>query len=107
MPDRSADVGLIADVGPVTYGSALTFLGAEFADDINAVRLGSALVASARVSVVGRSGTTLALTAENVSDRTYLSSENRLGPPSMYALTLSVPITGRARQRKAAELDCQ
>jgi len=96
VPDREATAALDTQGGYARFGVEATFLGAAFADDLNTQPLGSALLLGARVSAPLRSGATLTLAAENLTNRQYLSSQDRLGPPSSVSLRLAVPLGMRA-----------
>jgi len=102
VPNRSFDVGVDARAGRVGVGTDLAFLGLAYADDLNTEPLGATLLAGFRVSAPVGGGATLALTGTNLTNRRYLTSENRLGPPSTYTLDLRVPLGPRAPAEAAA-----
>jgi outer membrane receptor protein involved in Fe transport len=95
VPDREATLGIDAQGGVARYGLDAAFLGAAYADDLNTQPLGSALLLGAHVSAPLASGATLTLDAENLTNRVYLSSVDRLGPPAAVSLRLAVPIGAR------------
>jgi outer membrane receptor protein involved in Fe transport len=95
VPDREATAAIDTQGGSVRLGIEANFVGAAFADDLNTQPLGSALLLGARVSAPLRSGATLTLAAENLTNRQYLSSQDRLGPPSSVSLRLAVPLGSR------------
>jgi len=96
VPDREATLGIDAQGGAARYGLDASFLGAAFADDLNTQPLGSALLIGARVTAPLGGGATLTLSAENLTNRLYLSSQDRLGPPASVMLRLAVPLGARA-----------
>ncbi len=95
VPDREATVGIDAQGGAARYGVDASFLGAAYADDLNTQPLGSALVLGAHVTTPLASGAQLTFDAENVTNRIYLSSVDRLGPPAAVSLRLTVPLGPR------------
>ncbi|HEX3551498.1 MAG TPA: TonB-dependent receptor [Candidatus Elarobacter sp.] len=95
VPDREATVGIDTQGGAARYGVDASFLGAAYADDLNTQPLGSALLLGAHVDVPLPSGATLTVDAENLTDRIYLSSVDRLGPPAAVSVRLAVPIGAR------------
>ncbi len=96
VPDREATVGLDAQGGAARYGIDASFLGTAYADDLNTQPLGSALLLGARVSAPLANGATLTLSGENLTNRVYLSSVDRIGPPASVMLRLVVPLGVRA-----------
>lgn len=105
VPDREATVGIDAQGGLARYGIDASFLGAAFADDLNTQPLGSALLIGARVTAPLANGATLTFSAENLTNRLYLSSQDRLGPPASVMLRLTLPF-GAARPTAAATPRC-
>ena len=95
VPDREATVAIDAQGGAARYGLDASFLGTAYADDLNTQPLGSALLVGARVSAPLANGATLTLSAENLTNRSYLSSQDRLGPPASVMLRLAVPLGAR------------
>ncbi|HEX3464321.1 MAG TPA: TonB-dependent receptor [Candidatus Elarobacter sp.] len=95
VPDREATVGIDAQGGLARYGVDASFLGAAFADDTNTQPLGSALLIGARVTAPLANGATLTFSAENLTNRLYLSSQDRLGPPASVMLRLAIPLGAR------------
>jgi outer membrane receptor protein involved in Fe transport len=91
VPDREASAAIDTQGGDARYGIEANFIGAAFADDLNTQPLGSALLIGARASVPVGSAT-LTLAAENLTNRQYLSSQDRLGPPASVSLRLAFPI---------------
>jgi len=92
VPERSADVGIEGDVGSIGAAADVAFLGQTYADDLNTQPLGAVTLVGFKVGVPVGAGATLSLSGSNVTNRSYLSSQDRLGPPSTYALSLHVPI---------------
>jgi len=95
VPDRAATVAIDAQAGPVRYGVDASFLGAAYADDLNTQPLGHALLIGGKISTPLAAGGTLTLSVENLTDRTYLSSVDRLAEPSAVTLRASFPLGAR------------
>jgi outer membrane receptor protein involved in Fe transport len=95
VPDRSATAAIDAQAGPVHYGVEASFLGAAYADDLNTEPLGHALLIGGRISTPLVAGGTLTLSVENLTDRTYLTSVDRLAEPSSVTLRASFPLGPR------------
>jgi outer membrane receptor protein involved in Fe transport len=104
VPDREATLGLDAQAGPVRYGIDASFVGTAYADDVNTQLLNRALLIGARVSTPFANGGTLTLSVENLTDRIYLSSIDRLGPPAAITLRATLPLGARAA--RAASTSC-
>ena len=92
VPDREATAAIDTQAGMTRYGFEASFLGAAYADDLNTQPLGSALLLGARVTAPLSAGATLTLAAENLTNRIYLSSVDRLGPPAAVTLRLAIPV---------------
>ncbi|HEY0615355.1 MAG TPA: TonB-dependent receptor [Candidatus Elarobacter sp.] len=103
VPDREATIGLDTQGGSTTYGLDAQFAGLAYADDLNTQPLGKALLIGFRIGAPLANGATLSLAAENLTDREYLSSVDRLGPPSSVTLRLAVPLGPR---RTVAPVRC-
>jgi vitamin B12 transporter len=86
VPNRSADVGLDGGIGSVQAGIDATFLGQAFADDLNTEPLNPALLLGLRLTAPVAGSSTISLSADNLTDRVYLSSVDRLGPPATYTV---------------------
>ncbi|HXW76992.1 MAG TPA: hypothetical protein VEJ20_06240, partial [Candidatus Eremiobacteraceae bacterium] len=80
------------DAGAMVVGVDAAFLGQAYADDLNTQPLDSALLIGINASTRLADGAQLTLRVDNATDRTYLSSEDRLGPPSTATLSLAVPL---------------
>jgi len=96
---------LIADDHPLmrrgladipTGAEGVEVVGAAFDDDLDRQPLGSALLVGVRITTPLASGASLTLAAENLTNRQYLSSVDRLGPPASVSLRLAVPLGARA-----------
>jgi outer membrane receptor protein involved in Fe transport len=101
VPDRAATAAIDTQAGWTRYGFEASFVGAAYADDLNTQPLGSALLVGARVTAPLAAGATLTLAAENLTNRIYLSSVDRLGPPASVTLRLAVPVGTRAANASA------
>ncbi|MBV8298128.1 MAG: TonB-dependent receptor [Candidatus Eremiobacteraeota bacterium] len=105
VPDREATLGLDAQAGPVRYGVDASFIGTAYADDLNTQLLNRVLLIGARVAAPLGAGGTLTLSAENLTDRIYLSSIDRLGPPAALTLRATFPL-GMRPARAAGAAAC-
>jgi outer membrane receptor protein involved in Fe transport len=101
VPDREATAAIDAQAGPVRYGVDATFVGTAYADDINTQLLNRVLLVGARVSAPFAQGGALTLSVENLTDRIYLSSIDRLGPPAAVTLRATFPLGTRAAHTDA------
>ncbi len=95
VPDRSATAAIDAQAGPVRYGVEASFLGLAYADDLNTEPLGSALLVGGKISAPFGGDGMLTLSVENLTNRSYLTSVDRLGEPSAVTLRASFPIGPR------------
>jgi outer membrane receptor protein involved in Fe transport len=92
VPDRAATVAVEGQTGPFRYGVDASFLGQAYADDLNTEPLGSALVIGGRVSAPLGANGTITLLVQNLTDRQYLTSVDRLAEPSAVTLRATFPI---------------
>ena len=90
----AADLGSLVNAKPPT----------SFKDALNL--LGTALVAGLRISEPLASGASLTLSAENLANRLYRSTSDRLGPPATVALRWRVPL-GPGTPAGAAAQECR
>jgi len=102
VPDREATLGLDAQAGPVRYGVDASFVGTAYADDVNTQLLNRVLLIGARAAAPLGDGGTLTLSVENLTDRIYLSSIDRLGPPAALTLRATFPLGARGARRGTA-----
>jgi hypothetical protein len=65
------------------------------------------LLLGARVATPLGNGGTLTLSAENITDRIYLSSIDRLGPPSAITLRATFPLGSRAAAATGTTGSCR
>ena len=96
VPDRLASATLETQAGPVRYAFDASFLGQTYADDLNTQLLPSTTLYGARMVAPFYGGGTLTISATNVTNRIYLSSVDRLGPPSSVQFQLAFPAGRRA-----------
>lgn len=92
IPDEAAAVDLERTVKNVTGALEFSYSGPTFADDLQQQPIGTAFLVGGRLDLHGPGGTTLSLAVDNLADRVYLTSIDRLGPPSSVTLRLSVPV---------------
>jgi outer membrane receptor protein involved in Fe transport len=105
VPDRSATAAIDAQTGPFRYSVEASFLGAAYADDLNTEPLGHALLVGGRISAPLATVGTLTLSVENLTNRTYLTSVDRLAEPSSVTLRASFPF-GPRRARDDLSTTC-
>ncbi|HLI94490.1 MAG TPA: TonB-dependent receptor [Candidatus Baltobacteraceae bacterium] len=86
VPDTNASVGVDDANGRFQWGVDATLAGQTYADDLNTEPLNSALLVGFRATEQLGANASLSLSADNATDRVYLSSQDRLGPPSVYML---------------------
>lgn len=96
VPDSAASLSVERTVHALTAAFDVSYSGPAFADDLERQPLGSAVVVGARLTLSAADGTALSLAIDNFADRVYLTSVDRLGPPSSVTLRLSVPVGPRA-----------
>jgi outer membrane cobalamin receptor len=92
VPDAYAGLDVERTVRNVTGALELSYSGPTFADDLQTQPLGTALLVGARLTFRSASGAALSLGLNNIADQVYLTSVDRLGPPSSLTLRLSVPV---------------
>jgi len=95
VPDSAAAVDLEQSVRALTGALELSYSGPAFADDLEHQPLGTALLIGGRITLHAADGSALSLAIDNLADRVYLTSVDRLGPPSSVTLRLSVPLGRR------------
>jgi outer membrane receptor protein involved in Fe transport len=95
VPDRAATAAIDAQSGPVRYSVEASYLGQAYADDLNTEPLGHALLVGGKVSVPLPAGGALTLQVENLTNRVYLTSVDRLAEPSSVTLRASFPFGPR------------
>lgn len=106
VPQQSASAAYEGRLGNASAGISLSYLGQTYSDDLNTDPLGTALVAGLRISEPLASGASLTLSAENLANRLYRSTSDRLGPPATVALRWRVPL-GPGTPAGAAAQECR
>src|SRR5581483_318638 len=96
VPDDAAALDADRSVGMLTGTVELSYSGPTFADDLQQQPLGQAFLIGGRLTLHGGDGSSLSLAVDNLADRVYLTSIDRLGPPSSVTLRATVPIGRRA-----------
>lgn len=105
VPERSLAVGLDhTGPGPLAYAFEASYVGQTFADDLERLPLGAALLASATIRVTTASGITFGLSGENLTHQQYLSSTDRYGQPLGVALRVGFPLGPAAPAAPCASL---
>jgi outer membrane receptor protein involved in Fe transport len=95
VPDSAASLDVERTVRAVTGALELSYSGPTFSDDLERQPLGSALLVGGRLTVRGADGAALSLAIDNLTDKVYLTSVDRLGPPASMSLRLTVPVGAR------------
>jgi outer membrane receptor protein involved in Fe transport len=97
VPDSAAAVSVERTVRALTGAVELSYSGPTFADDLERQPLGSAVLVGGRLTVRAANGTALSLAVDNLADKIYLTSVDRIGPPASVTLRLSLPVGARTR----------
>jgi hypothetical protein len=105
VPDAAASIDAERRYRAITGGLEVSYSGTTYADDLERQPLGRALLVGGRITVHGDDGTAYSLGVDNLADRVYLTSVDRLGPPSSVTLRVSVPFGPRVTSR-AARSEC-
>ncbi len=92
VPQQSASIDYTGQIGAVSLGASLTYLGQTYADDLNTQPLGVSMLVGTRIGVPLAQGVTLDLSGENLAGARYLSSIDRFGLPTIVSLALTVPV---------------
>lgn len=96
VPDAAASLDVERTVRNVTGALEFSYSGTTFSDDLEQQPLGNAFLVGGRVTLHAANGVALSLALDNLTDRVYLTSVDRVGPPSSLTLRLSVPVGARA-----------
>ena len=102
VPDAAASLGLERTVGRLTGALEVSYSGPTFADDLERQPLGTAVLVGGRLTVQTGGGAAISLAVDNLADKLYLTSVDRLGPPASVTLRLAVPVGGRAVATRGA-----
>ena len=95
VPDAAASLDVERTVRALTGALQLSYSGPTFSDDLQRQPLGSALLVGGRLTLRGADGSALSLAVDNLTDKVYLTSVDRIGPPASVTLRLTLPV-GRA-----------
>jgi hypothetical protein len=101
VPQQSASVEYAGRVGQVGAGVTVSYLAQTYADDLNAQPLGTAVLLGARVRIPLADGAALDVRGDNLTSARYFSSIDRLGPPTLVSIGVSLPV-GRSSVPSAA-----
>ncbi|HEY6235814.1 MAG TPA: TonB-dependent receptor, partial [Candidatus Elarobacter sp.] len=102
VPDSAASLSFERTVRTLTGAVELSYAGPTFSDDLERQPLGSAVLVGGRLTLRAADGTALSLAVDNLADRVYLTSVDRIGPPASVTLRLSVPVGARANASPGA-----
>ena len=102
VPDAAASLAVERTVRALTGVLEVSYSGPAFADDVERQPLGTALLVGARLTLRSADGTALSLAVDNLADKLYLTSVDRLGPPASVTLRLSIPVGARASATRGA-----
>jgi outer membrane receptor protein involved in Fe transport len=102
VPDSAAALSVERTVRALTGALELSYSGPTFSDDLERQPLGSALLVGGRLTLRAADGTALSLAVDNLADKVYLTSVDRIGPPASVTLRLSLPVGARARVSASA-----
>ncbi len=92
VPDSAASLDVERTVRALTGALELSYSGPAFADDLERQPLGTALLIGGRLTLRASDGSALSLAVDNLADRVYLTSVDRLGPPASVTLRLVLPV---------------
>ena len=106
VPDSAASLSAERTVRRLTGAVELSYSGPTFADDLERQPLGSAVLVGGRLTLRAADGTALSLAVDNLADKVYLTSVDRIGPPASVTLRLSVPLGARARASASSGAAC-
>lgn len=95
VPDSAAAIDVERTVRALTGALEISYSGPTFADDLERQPLGSAVLIGGRLSLRAADGTTISLAVDNLADKVYLTSIDRLGAPSSVTLRVSLPLGPR------------
>jgi outer membrane receptor protein involved in Fe transport len=106
VPDSAASLSFERTVRALTGAVELSYSGPTFSDDLERQPLGSAVLVGGRLTLHAADGTALSLAVDNLADKVYLTSVDRIGPPASVTLRLSVPVGARARISASPSAAC-
>ena len=106
VPDSAAALDFERSVRALTGALELSYSGPTFSDDLERQPLGSAVLVGGRVTLRGADGTALSLAVDNLADKVYLTSVDRIGPPASVTLRLSLPVGARTRASASPSAAC-
>jgi iron complex outermembrane receptor protein len=102
VPSRTATVGVDGGSrGPLSYSIDGSYIGQTYYDDLNTEPLGAALLFGATVRATTASGTSFAISGDNLTHQTYLANIDRYGEPLTVSLRIAIPF-GRNVRRVAS-----
>lgn len=106
VPAQSASLDYTGEIGRTGVGLSVSYLGQTYADDLNTQPLGTAIVPGITIRAPFENGAALVLSAQNFTDKQYLSSIDRFGPPGTISLGLALPIGGSTQGSSGTAAGC-
>ena len=98
VPELSTGAAFDSRFGVLGLSANVSYLGQVYADDLSTQPLGAALVAGATVSLPLGAHATLRAVADNLTNRYYLTSVDRIAPPRTFGLSVRFTSAGPANQ---------
>jgi len=102
VPDDAAAIDYERTSGPISMAIELSYSGPTFADSLQQEPIGQVLLVGERIAWQFSSGASLAVAFDNLTDRYYLTTIDRQGPPSSLTLRLTVPVGAHFAVKPAA-----
>lgn len=106
VPDSAASLSFERTVRALTGAVELSYSGPTFSDDLERQPLGSAVLVGGRLTLRAAGGAALSLAVDNLADKVYLTSVDRVGPPASVTLRLSLPVGAPARASGSPSAAC-
>ncbi len=92
IPEAYASLAVDGAIGRVATGLSVSYVGQTYANDLNSEPLGTAVVVGATIAIPLAQGAQLLVEGSNIGDARYLSSIDRLAPPSVISLGIRAPL---------------
>jgi outer membrane cobalamin receptor len=95
VPNQVATLGVDFAGRSIQYSADATYSGQIYYDDLNTEPLGAALLFDARATVPLSSGASWSVAWQNITHQYYLTSIDRVGPPSAFSVRFTLPLGQR------------